>query len=136
MQGLVLKRGRDEHRHIVFASSVADHAYGNIGKAFEELVEHVAGFCDLVADDGHDGLSGFHFGRPERLEFADDLSELAVVVDGYGDGHFGGRHHVDRRFIFFEYLEDFAQESVGKQHPGALDIDGDDSVFGSNGFHA
>ena len=64
----------------------------------------------LLADDGD-----------LEVLFVLDGFELAVV-DRHRDADLGSRHHIHRRFVFVEYLEQPRQKAVRHQHAQRLEF--------------
>ncbi len=98
-----------------------------------ERIDHI-GFETTVlpfkiayhTDDDHIAI---HRHCAELLEILDDLMQIALIVYRHRHAHLRCDDHIDRRTVCFEYLKHFTQESIGKKHSAALDLDGCDIVF-------
>src|SRR6201986_944473 len=126
--------GGDQQGHVMFAAAIAHHADRHGDEGFKKAAQDLGGLCDLIAYDGNDGEVLFDADGPKGLELLYDRLEVGSRVDGNGNGHFGSGDHVDRGPVFLKDLEYLPQEAVSQQHAAALDVDGNDTVFGGDGL--
>lgn len=86
-----------------------------------------------ASHDANDRVAALDFDRTQRAQVANDLVDVAVVVDGQRDGDFRRGDHVDRSSVLLENFEHLAQKTVCHQHARRVDADDRDAVFGRDG---
>src|SRR5690606_19164167 len=70
--------------------------------------------------------------RTEVFHLLDDVFQIPGIIHSQRNSYLRRRNHIDRCFIPFKYLEYLAQEAISQQHTGRVDMDGRNSIFGSN----
>ena len=78
------------------------------------------------------GLPRSDFGELPQL--VADILQTRGVVNRQRDADLGGRHHVHRRFVAVEHLEDPPQKAVRHQHARGLHVDNGDLALAGDRF--